>query len=166
VAVAAAQETRRFAATARKVASMARRPARDRAGLWLAASADRSAVPIRTASTSRAVGLVGHGLRADLHTPNELVDTLGVSTSGGLAFALRGDRTVPAVRRSDASRVSRRRNRFVGRRSIRDQVAQQVPRLGGSVRAARRFLRSRLSRLALLAPPATLLELVGVLTGS
>jgi hypothetical protein len=55
---------------------------------------------------------------------------------------------------------------FAEPRAIRDQVAQQVPRFGGSVRAAGRVRLAGLSRIPLLAPPATLLELVDVLTGS
>lgn len=50
-------------------------------------------------------------------------------------------------------------------RSIRDQVAEQVPRFGGGVRAAGRFRLAGLG-IPLLAPPATLPELVDVLTGS
>jgi hypothetical protein len=141
------------------------RPARDRAGLWLAASADRPAVPIGRPRESPGWPRRPRPARR-LAQRNELVDALGVSASGGLAFPFRGDRTVPAVRRSDASRVSRRHNRFVGRRSIRDQVAQQVPRLRGSVRPSGRFRLAGLSRTPLLAPPAALLELVDVLTGS
>jgi hypothetical protein len=102
-----------------------------------------------------------------LDAPNQFVDRFAVPTSHRLAFAVRPDRTVAAaVRRRDTPCLERSCSAFIGRRSIRDTVAQQVSRFGGSVRAAGRIRLSSLSRIPLLAPPATLLELVGVLTGS